>query len=66
MVGRFWRREIDWETYQSRFPDLRPPQQVDAPEADYNAAPMAVHPVLRWEQQRGFMELAPCIWSLIP
>lgn len=66
MIGRFWRREIDWETYQSRFPDLRAPQQVDAPEADYNAAPRGVHPVLRWERQRGFMELAPCLWGLVP
>ncbi|MEM7494189.1 MAG: SOS response-associated peptidase family protein, partial [Pseudomonadota bacterium] len=66
MVGRFWRREIDWQTYQSRFPDLLPPQKVDAPEADYNAAPMAVHPVLCWERQFGFMELAPCLWGLVP
>ncbi|MEM1086647.1 MAG: SOS response-associated peptidase [Pseudomonadota bacterium] len=66
MVGRFWRREISWEAYGARCPQLVSPPQVDPPEADYNAAPMAVHPVLRWERERRFLELAPCIWGLVP
>ncbi|MEL7231411.1 MAG: SOS response-associated peptidase [Pseudomonadota bacterium] len=66
MVGRFWRRGIEWEAYQARFPRLVPPPQVEPPEADYNAAPRAVHPVIRWERERRFMELAPCLWGQVP
>ncbi|MEL8056601.1 MAG: SOS response-associated peptidase [Pseudomonadota bacterium] len=66
MVGRFWRREIGWEAYQARCPELIPPPQIEAPEADYNAAPMTVHPVIRWERERRCIELAPCLWGLVP
>lgn len=66
MAGRFFRREIGWDAYREHFPQLIPPPQVEAPEANYNAAPMAVHPVIRWERERQFIELAPCLWGLVP
>ncbi len=65
MASRFFREEIGWEAYRGRL-DLIPPPNVDAPEPTYNAAPMSVQPVLRWTRERAYIELAPCLWGLVP
>ena len=65
MCGRFFRREIDWEAYQA-VAGVAPLPGVDAPEATYNGAPMSVQPVIRWTRERSHIELAPCLWGLVP
>lgn len=46
--------------------DVRPLAAFDPPEATYNAAPMSVQPVIRWTRERAHIELAPCLWGLVP
>ncbi len=65
MCGRFFRREVSWAAYRAAL-NLTPVQNVDPPEATYNAAPMSVQPVIRWTRERSHIELAPCLWGLVP
>lgn len=65
MCGRFFRRDITWDAYREVV-DLRPPPNVDAPEATFNAAPMSVQPVLRLSYDGSYVKMAPCYWGLVP
>jgi len=65
MCGRFFREAISWDAYRSVI-DLAPPPGVEAPEATYNGAPMSVQPVIRHTRERSHVELAPCLWGLVP
>jgi len=65
MCTRFFRRALDWSDYQTEIAVI-PPANVDPPEPTYNAAPMSYQPVLRWTRERAHIELAPCLWGLVP
>lgn len=65
MTYRFYRHDISWEEYKSVLP-LHPPAAVYPPEATYNAAPNSLQPVLRLSRRGGHVNMAPCIWGLIP
>lgn len=65
MTSRFFRTEISWDEYAERLP-LAVPSGIEAPEPTYNAAPRSMQPVLRLDRERTHIELAPCIWGLVP
>ncbi|MDJ0920974.1 MAG: SOS response-associated peptidase [Henriciella sp.] len=65
MCTRFFRKAIGWQDYQAEI-DLEPPPNVEPPEPTYNSAPMSIQPVLRWTRERTHIELAPCLWGLVP
>jgi len=60
MTGRYFRREISWESYGEAL-GLVPPPNVEPPLADYNAAPMSLQPIIR-ARKGGGTEMAPCVW----
>jgi putative SOS response-associated peptidase YedK len=65
MTGRFYRGPIDWDSYTD-MARVTPFVGVEPPEPTYNAAPMSVQPVIRWTRERTHIELAPCMWGLVP
>lgn len=74
MCGRFFRHGVTWEEYSAGL-SLVPPDNVAAPEATYNAAPMSIQPVIRRMKDNPFaprgysegaLEMVPLLWSLIP
>jgi putative SOS response-associated peptidase YedK len=65
MTSRFFRDVIDWGDF-SAAAGVIPPPNVEAPEATWNAAPMSIQPVIRWTRERTHIELAPCLWGLVP
>ncbi|MCI4645709.1 MAG: SOS response-associated peptidase [Hyphomonadaceae bacterium] len=65
MCGRFYRHFVSWEDYRAWL-NLVPPEEVDPPEATYNAAPMSLQPVIRPRERGAGLEMAPMLWNLIP
>ena len=65
MCGRFFRHEVTWAEYHDAL-NLIPPVGVDPPEATYNAAPMSIQPIVRVAPEQDHIEMAPCMWSLVP
>ena len=64
MCGRFFRHGVTWADYQAWL-NLIPPDEIEPPEATYNAAPGTYQPILRMAH-RGHVELAPAFWWLVP
>lgn len=65
MCGRFFRHDVSWEDYRAALETLIP-ENVEAPEARYNIAPMSLAPVIRQAPEGGGLEMAPCQWGLVP
>lgn len=64
MCGRFFRHGVTWSDFHAWL-NLIPPDEVDPPEATYNAAPGSYQPILR-NAHGGHVELAPALWGLVP
>ena len=65
MCGRFYRYFVSWEDYRAWL-NLVPPDEIDPPEATFNAAPMSIQAVIRLRERGEGLEMAPMLWSLIP
>ena len=65
MCGRFFRHDVSWKDYRSAL-EIIIPENVDPPEAKYNIAPMTYSPVIRRDIDTHKLEMAPCLWGLVP
>ncbi|MAI91135.1 SOS response-associated peptidase [Ponticaulis sp.] len=65
MCGRFFRHGVSWEEYRDSL-GIIPPEGVDPPEAKYNIAPMTYSPIVRRDIDTKRLEMAPCLWGLVP